>query len=359
MLETDGGKGQGPGYYLFLGRGDYALSGVALDAIDPRWRKPETISANPADWSFFWGLPEWKEKLRFLRDLGAQRVYLVMNGFELPYPSYAYPAVVEPDHVNVRREFFQGVLDFAGTLGLEIVASISTTGHCDRAVELYPHLAGRHADGKPWQCAMCHNNPEAQRYVRTVMSEVLTRYQGFSGVYLHPPEVGEYCWCEHCRQLYRAETGQELTVQDASTRMTWFWRTAFGFLEELGRLARSFDARFPLSMCTLGGTWEPIYPVLRGHLSQEFKLLHWDYGSFNAVAEERIGRRLAMFQSGGHEVGFITSVRFAMTGLDMEQLRDHTARKVAFVRSRGVREIVYFVGPVWFPESIRAATVPV
>jgi hypothetical protein len=47
-----------------------------------------------------------------------------------------------------------------------------------------------------------------------------------------------------------------------------------------------------------------------------------------------------------------------MAGLDMQELRDHTARKVAFVRSRGAQEIVYFVGPVWFPESIRAATAP-
>lgn len=343
------------GYYLFLGRGDYLLSRVPLDRIDPHWRKPFTVSTNAADWSFSWDLAAWQEKLLFLHGLGARRIYMIMNGFELPYPSRAFPELVEHDHVNVQREFFQGVLDFAQALGLEIIASFSTTGHCDRAIELYPHLAGRHADGKPWQCAICHNNPEARHYARTVMSEVLTRYKGFPGVYLHPPEVGEYCWCEHCQQAFRTQTGLELTAQDENTRMTWFWETAFEFIEELSQLARSFDPRFRLSICSLGSTWEPIYPALRGLLSREIKILHWDYGAFNSAAEERIGRRLTLFQSGGHEVGFITSVRFAMMGLDMDQLRDHTARKVAFVRARGVREIVYFVGPVWFPESIRAA----
>jgi hypothetical protein len=342
-------------YYLFLGRGDYMLSSVPLDRIDPQWRKPFTVSTNAADWSFTWDLPAWQEKLRFLHGLGARRIYMIMNSFELPYPSEAYPELVEHDHVNVQREFFQDLLDYAQTLGMQIIAAFSTTGHCDRAIEVFPHLAGRHADGKPWQCAICHNNPQAKHYVQTVMREVLTRYKGFSGVYMHPPEVSEYCWCEHCQKAFRQQTGQELTAQDEKKRMTWFWQTAFKFIDELSGLAKSFDPQFELSICTLGATWEPIYPEIRRLLARDVKLLHWDYGAFNAAAEERIGRRLALFQSGGHEVGFITSVRFAMAGLNMDELRDHTARKVAFVRSRGVREIVYFVGPVWFPESIQAA----
>jgi hypothetical protein len=351
-------ENQGFGCYLFLGRGDYVLSRVPLDQIDPKWRKPFTVSPHAADWSFSWGLAEWQEKLRFLHGLGARRIYMIMNAFELPYPSQAYPELVEPDHVNVQREFFGKLLEFARGLGLEMIASFSTTGHCDRALELYPELSGRHADGNRWQCAMCHNNPRAREYARTVMTEVLTRYEGFSGVYLHPPEVNEYCWCDHCQQLYRAQTGQELTAQDPATRLIWHWQTAFGLIEELRQLALSFDPRFPISICTLGATWEPIFPQLHPLLHPDVTLLHWDYGAFNPAAEERIGRRLALFRSGGHRLGFITSVRFAMAGLDMQELRDHTARKVAFVRSRGAQEIVYFVGPVWFPESIRAATAP-
>jgi hypothetical protein len=346
----------GPGYYLFLGRGDYVLSRVALDAIDPRWRKPGTISTNPADWSFSWGLPEWKEKLRFLRDLGAHRVYLIMNGFELPYPSRAYPALVEPDHVNVRQEFFQGVLDFAQTLGLEIFASFSTTGHCDRAIEVYPQMAGRHADGQSWQCALCHNNPQAREYARTILTEVLGRYHGFSGIYLHPPEVGEFCWCDHCRHLYRSQTGRDLTTEDATTRMIWFWQTALDFLGELRVLAQTFQPQFPIVMCTISA-WLPIFPSLRDHIHREVTLLHWDYGSFTPAAAARIGERLAMYGSGGHNLGFITSVRFAMLGLNLAELRDHTARKLAFVKTHGANEIVYFIGPVWFPDSIQAATI--
>jgi hypothetical protein len=95
-----------------------------------------------------------------------------MNGFELAYPSRKHPRLVEPDHANVTGEFLQTVLDHANTIGLDVVAGLSTTGHCDRALQEYPELAGVHADGRRWQCAMCHNHPGARDYVRDLLDEV-------------------------------------------------------------------------------------------------------------------------------------------------------------------------------------------
>lgn len=91
QINAGGKRSASMSHYLFLGRGDYLMSGIPLDRIDTRWRRPAEVSTDPADWSFSWIADSWRQKLDILKGLGSQRIYLLMNGFELPYPSRKHP----------------------------------------------------------------------------------------------------------------------------------------------------------------------------------------------------------------------------------------------------------------------------
>lgn len=345
-------------YYLFLGRGDYALNSTPLDRIDPAWRPPDAISADPADWSFSWDLSEWERKVDFLHGLGAGRLYFVMNGFELPYPSDRHPELVEPDHANVHSEFFQALVDDVNALGIEVVAALCTTGHCDRAIQLHPEWAGVHADGRRWQCAMCHNNPGARRYACNILEEVLTRYSGFSGVFLHPPELDEYCHCGYCSRAFTQETGLDLLSAGDDAALAWFWRTWARFAKELIEMARRRDPRFSLTMCTIPPVWRRHFGTVRDVIPRDVTLMHWDYGPLGRDARERIRTDIERFRSGGHNIAFAISAGVGISAADEAKLGRDSRTKVEFARSCGVHEICCFVGAVWFPGRIRNATVP-
>lgn len=344
-------------YYMFLGRGDYVLSSTPVDRIDPSWRNPGDISPDPADWSYTWDLNTWRSRVDFLKELGADSLIIVINAFELPYPSEAYPSLVEKDHANVRGEFFQDLIDYTKASGLDMIAGLSTTGHCDGALLAMPELGGIHEDGKRWQCAMCHNNPGTIEYARTVVSEVLSRYKGFTGVFLHPPEVAEFCHCDYCKRRFQADTGADLLAATQSEAMQWFWRTGLDAFRGMYDLALEFDQSFSMHMCTIPPVWRQHFRSVAQCIPKDISLIHWDYGRFDEEAKTRIRSDLELYGSAGHKLSFATSATFATSDMSVDELTDHTSRKINFVRSMGVEDVVYFVGPVWFPERIAAATI--
>lgn len=344
-------------HYVFLGRGDYLLSGVPLDRIDAKWRRPAEVSTNPADWTFSWGPDTWRRRLDILKGLGSQRIYLLMNGFELPYSSRKHPRLVEPDHANVAEDFLQSVIDHAAGIGLEVVAGLSSTGHCDRALQEYPELAGVHADGQRWQCAMCHNHPGAQDYVRVLLDEVLDRYHGFSGVFLHPPEVGEYCHCARCTTAYHAQTGKNLLEQESSAVMSWFWGTGMAFLATLYGHIRERAPSVSLHTCTIPSVWRHHFDAIGPLIPNDVNLIHWHYGRLDESARAMITDDLRRFTRYGHRVAFANSVIFSCSAMTDDELRANNHAKSQLAQSLGVEEIVYFVGPVWQEARIIAGSV--
>lgn len=344
-------------HYIFFGRGDYLLSSVPLDAVDPRWRRPAEISRNPADWTFSWDLPVWRQRLDLLKSLGSNRLYLFLNAFELPYASRKYPKLIESDHANVRQEFLPALLDYANNIGMEVIAGMSSTGHCDRALQIYPELAGEHADGNRWQCAMCHNNSLSRNFVRELNAEILERYHGFSGVFIHPPEVGEYCHCGYCRDLYLGQTGRALLKQDESTRMSWFWTTATDFLATLFDQVRTHDPGLELHTCTIPGVWRRHFDIIAPLLPKQVQVLHWCYGRLDESAREQLAADLRTFGGHGHRLSFANSLIFSCSTMNNHELRENNHANNQIAHSLGVEEIVYFLGPVWQEDRIIAGSV--
>jgi len=345
-------------YYMFLGRGDYLPRSMPLDAIDPKWRRPAEISPLASDWTFSWPLTTWCRHLDQLRGLGADRLYLFLNAFELPYPSRRFPELVESDHANVLREFLPELLVYARRIGLDVVAGMSTTGHCDRALQLHPEWAGVHADGTRWQCAMCHNNPLAREFVQDLVEEVLDRYPGFTGVFLHPPEVGEYCHCPHCQSLYQQETGRALKDLDETARMSWFWITAARFMAALFNQVHSHAAGLNLFTCSIPGVWRRHFPVIGPLLPKSVGIMHWCYGRLTEKQRDQMAADLRAFAAYGHAVSFANSLIFASSTMTDGELRENNLANNQVARAAGVKEIVYFLGPVWQEHRIFAGSAP-
>ncbi len=158
------------GYYLFLGLGDFEA--------------PPHLGS---EWTSTWDLHMWRERIENLIRLGANTLFIYLMGHNLPYASHKFPEHIERMHPNVKRDFFQGVLDWCGQRGIEAIAVFSTTGHAKGYVSSHPELAIRGRDGRPQTQTgiMCHHKVEARRYCLQVIEECLGRYRGFAGVILH------------------------------------------------------------------------------------------------------------------------------------------------------------------------------
>jgi len=225
------------GYYLFLGLGDY----LSPDATEP-------------DWTSSWGLREWERRLDELAQLGTNTLFVYLAGGRLPYPSERFPELVEPGHLNVEDEFFQSVINSANSRGMEVVAVLSTTGHAGAMADLRPELA---IEPGPRQTAavpaftsafpegmqdgeapvgtgiLCHHKAGARDYATGVAQESLTRYTGFAGYVLHPPEFVTGCLCDECQAAYRERTGEELREAPDEVVRDFFMRTNLEFQRDV------------------------------------------------------------------------------------------------------------------------------
>ena len=56
---------------------------------------------------------------------------------------------------------------------------------------------------------VCPNNPEYREYVKVCLTEMNTMYD-FEGMFLDMTFFPEVCYCDSCREKYKAETGKEL-----------------------------------------------------------------------------------------------------------------------------------------------------
>lgn len=240
------------GYYLFVGRGDWGTS--REKTLDPTFggNVPTTILGDwgmhrtgtelkdAPEWSSSWGKNTWKAHVDFLVDrLGADTINLVMNAYELPYPSERFPEAVELDHANVRDEFLQDVLDHIIARGAAVHATFCTTGHAVGYARAHPEYATVDKDGAPHPFNLCHNNPGGRAYATGVAEEALRRYHGFSTVSFHPPENASPCHCPHCQAAFAKATGKDFGSAGAKEIQDHYWTSCLTFQREMEALAQS------------------------------------------------------------------------------------------------------------------------
>lgn len=323
------------GYYLFLGLGDFE----GQPPLGPEWTST-------------WDLSAWMERIDRLVELGANTLFIYLLGHHLPYPSSRFPACVEEQHPNVRSEFFHEVLDQCVERDLYLVAVFSTTGHAKAYTARHPGLAICDRSGNPRveSGIMCHHKEGARHYCTQVIDECLDRYHGFSGVILHPPEFLQPCFCEACQESYRRIYGGSLCAASEEAAKEFFMATNLHFQRTVleARIRRRLpEAR--IMTFTIPWVFNRHFAQIAKEIDPATVIVHWDY----ELSDERVAAlpsRLKEYQQFGHEVWFMPTSGFAFS---QERSRASQARavlrQVEGALDAGVRGIVYFMGPKWWP----------
>lgn len=345
------------GYYLFLGLGDYL--------------PPDELGA---EWTSAWGPAEWTRRLDELVGLGANTLFVYLVGGRLPFPSERFPELVEPGHPNVESEFFQSVIDEARSRDMDVVAVLSTTGHARALTDLRPDLAiepgagaepaaasafpeGQHDDvvsdregeAVVGSGILCHHKAGARAYAIEVARECLTRYTGFAGYVLHPPEFVTGCVCDECRRAYSAQTGDELLDAPDDTVRGFFMRTNLEFQRD--ELEPGVAGLIPGGKAfTFSIPWifEEGFAEVAALIPDHHTIIEWDYNQAPARIAT-LGERIRRYGSAGHEVWFMPSAGLAFGEETAEAQTAGTLRQVEVALEAGAGGVIYFVGPYWYP----------
>lgn len=355
------------GYYIFLGRGDWGSSRTG--ALDPTFggnvqtrllgdwgpHRCGTPLSRAPEWSSAWDLATWKRRIDVLVDpLGADTLCLLMNGFELPYPSRRFPEAVEKDHALLRHDFLQDLLDYARTRGLTLVAQFCTTGHAETYAAVHPDFTTVAADGTRHPTNLCHHHPGGRDYAMGVTREVLTRYQGFAGVSFHPPENSVPCSCPYCRRAFAIATGAAWDTATPDDIRRFHWASCLAFQHEMEDLARSLVPGVQVFSVTIPGQFERDFGAIAPQIPLSTTFLHWDYWTFGEQLPALV-ESLRLFRSRGHRVGFIPSSGWSLDKCGV-RYGEAVLGQIAAVRQAGVEDLLYFVGAIWHEASLRATS---
>lgn len=329
------------GYYMFLGLGDFGM--------------PEQVGP---EWTSTWNLAKWREKVDELVVLGTNTLFLYLIGHKLPYPSGQFPDCVEQDHPNVKDDFLQALIDLCRERDIEVVAVFTTTGHAAGYTSLHPQAATQDRDGslRVEQGILCHHNQEGIAYPLGAITECLERYHGFSGVILHPPEFSVPCFCGECRRLYEESRGKDLLSVPEEEARGFFMSTNLAFQKTV--LEPEIRQRVPgcrFLTFTIPWVFETHFEQLAEHIAPETTIVDWDY-RLSDEDRARVPGRLKRLMQFGHQVWFMPTCGFAF---DREKSSDEQADAVlAQIRAAlaaGIEDVVYFMGPVWWPTVERTS----
>lgn len=339
------------GYYLFLGLGDFEQSPARVDDMSA----PVVLSG---DWTRTWDLLEWERRIDQLARLGANTLFFLLTGHKLPYKSQCFPECVDMDHPNVHNDFLQKVLEHALERDIRLVAVFSTTGHAKSFVSSHPHLAIQDRTGtfRVNEGIMCHHHEEARQYPLMVIRECLTKYHGFVGAMLHPPEFLKPCFCSTCQEIYGNHTSyRESHVSDLLSApdeeaQRFFMETNLSFHKTV--LESEVKRHLPeaqLFICTIPWAFEPHFEKIATHIDKSTNIIEWDYN----MSEGRISLlygRLKRYRQFGHEVWFMPTSGFAFskTRSQTEQARV-VLSQIRMCLESDVKDIIYFMGPTWWP----------
>lgn len=284
--------------------------------------------------------------------------------WENTYPSARYPEVRESDHPNVRQEFFQDVLDYARGRGLMTVATLCTTGHAGGYAKAHPECATLAAAGTQHQYLdsagrhtfnLCHNHPMGQAYARGVIAEVLSRYHGFGGLLFHPPEHVVPCHCSYCKQAFRATSGKELAAASDGDIAAFSWATYMDFQRQVAEEAGALAPGARVFTFNIPGVFDEHFKVVAPRIPRTTTIVYWDYHSYSPEQHTSLLAALDFYRSAGHPVAFTPTSSYNLR-LEDPQYGAKVARQIDVVRGAGVKDVLYYHGPIWMEDTIRATS---
>jgi hypothetical protein len=344
------------GYYVFLGLGDY--------------HKPRVLNA---DWIAAWEIKEWVVFLEKLVQLKTNTLMIYLNGHLLPYKSYCYPELVEPNHPNVKNEFFSTVLSLAKSYGINTIIVLSTTGHSEKYLENNPSLSikirsydinldellapfpdhirkmkniAQIGNAQVGLGTLCHNNLKSKKYAINLIKECLSIYPQVNSVALHPPESIYPCFCDCCRKLFKIKYEKDLLDMSNEIAQEFYIETYLNFQRDfLENEIKILLPKVQLYTFTVPWLFERSFNKIVNYISKDTIIIDWDY-NLNPSRINQLNKRLLDYQAHGHSVWFMPTSGF---GLDQSrQIQEQISKvkkQMEIAVASNVSGIVHFVGP--------------
>jgi hypothetical protein len=330
------------GYYVFLGCGDYPLI---------TGRETHALAG--------WTLAQWKELVAWMGANGMNRLWTLVNGYTLAYPSRRYPGLRDRHARNAQRSFLRELIDHAHGCGVQVHLMLATDGHARGFSRAYPEAARRDAQGRPGeQFGLALEHPLTRRYIFDVLDEVLTLYPNADGVAVHPTESDPDRFNPESVAAYRDETGRDLRAEPPAVRRAWHNRAFARFMVEFAARCHRHNPTLELVMANCW--WQDDHVALNhALLPRGLRVAVWHYAWEDQVATPwPIHRWVEAF--GPRRILYVPTSQSYLYPTDPRRVMDRhlgTDRLVSTAAALGVRDTVYFAGWDILPEAARQCDV--
>ncbi|MBS0632728.1 MAG: hypothetical protein JSS11_12510 [Verrucomicrobia bacterium] len=321
--------GHEAGYYVFLGCGDYPII---------TGRETHPLAA--------WTLAQWKDLVAWMGAHGMNRLWVLVNGYTLAYPSQRYPLLRDRHARNVSDNFLGELIAHGHAHGVQTHLMLTTDGHARDFSRAHPEAARLDADGKP-----CHHfglaleHPLTRRYIFDVLDEVLALYPAADGVAVHPTESDPDRFNPESLAAFRAETGHDLREAPPAERRAWHNRTFARFMAEFTARCHRHN---PALTVTMANCWwqDDFVAINHEELPVSVQVAVWHYAwEDTAPAQWPIYRWTEAFDAG--RILYVPTSQSYLYPTEPSRVMDRhigTDRLISTAATLGVRRTVYFAG---------------
>ncbi len=326
------------GYYVFLGCGDYPII---------TGRETHPLAG--------WTLAQWKELVTWMGANGMNRLWTLVNGYTLAYPSQRYPALRDRFARNASENFLGELIDHAHGCGVQVWLMLTTDGHARDFSRARPEAARHDESGQPCaQFGLALEHPLTRRYIFDVLDEVLELYPTADGVAVHPTESDPDRFNPASFAAYRAETGRELRGETKDVRRAWHNRAFARFMVEFSARCHRHNPALGLVMANCW--WQDDHVALNhAELPPALRIAVCHYAwEDETVQPWPIYRWVEAF--GPSRVLYLPTSQSYLYPTDPARVMDRhigTDRLVSTVAALGVRDTMYFAGWDILPDAAR------
>jgi len=326
------------GYYVFLGCGDC-----------PIVIEKETHAL--ADWT----LQQWKDLVSWMGANGMNRLWTLVNGYTLVYPSKRWPALRDRFARNVRENFLRELIDHAHGCGVKVYLMLTTDGHARDFSQAFPAATRRDEHGQPGpHYGLALEHPLTRDYILGVLDEVLELYPNADGIAVHPTESDPDRFNPESIAAYRADTGRDLRAEVTETRRAWHNVTFARFMREFAARCHRHNPALDLVMANCW--WQDDHVAINhATLPPDMRIAVWHYAWEDTEAKPwPIYRWHKAF--GADRLIYLPTSQSYLYPTDPRQVMTRhigTDRLVSTAASLGVRNTMYFAGWDILPEPAR------
>ena len=317
------------GYYVFLGCGDYPI-------ITGKETHPL------ADWT----LAQWKELVTWMGANGMNRLWTLVNGYTLAYPSLRYPALRDPHARTASENFLGELIDHAHGCGVKVYLMLTTDGHARGFSRAFPAAVRCDAAGQPGeQFGLALEHPLTRRYIFDVLDEVLELYPHADGVAVHPTESDPDRFNPETLAAYRAETGRDLAAEPKPVRQAWHNLAFARFMVEFAARCHRHNPALDLVMANCW--WQDDFVAINhATLPPAMRIAVWHYAWEDETAKSWPIYRWAEAFGPSRLLYLPTSQSYLYPTDPAQVMTRHigTDRLVSTAAALGVRDTMYFAG---------------